>query len=210
MIPHIPRPHDIVKHVRKGVIHIGANIGQERDNYGKKFPVLWIEPQPQVFETLKTNVAKYPNQQCLKALIGEESDKEVKFFTANQTVRSSMYEFTQHHHRDPYFKQKEIIKMRTVRMDKLIDDGVVDLNKYDVLVTDVQGADYDVVKSFGDYIMKFRFLCCEVMIKPIYKNIALEKHLTAYLQTKGFKLITDYGLKRASYRDNIYFNLNLK
>ena len=40
----------------KGVIHVGANTGQEMELYAKyKLPVVWIEPIPEVFETLKQN-----------------------------------------------------------------------------------------------------------------------------------------------------------
>ena len=53
-----------------GVIHIGANTGQERDvyaHYGLR--VLWVEPIPTVFEELKENLNGYERQQALQALV---------------------------------------------------------------------------------------------------------------------------------------------
>lgn len=41
----------------KGIIHVGANTGQEMELYAKyKLPVVWIEPIPEVFETLQNNL----------------------------------------------------------------------------------------------------------------------------------------------------------
>ena len=120
-----------------------------------------------------------------------------------------MYPFTQFHHKESRFRQLPSIEMTTVRMDTLIAKGVVDISQYDVLVTDVQGADYDVVASFGEHVKQFRLLKCEVMTRPIYKNIKLEKQLTEYLSTQGFKLISNFGYNRGVSRDNIYLNTQL-
>lgn len=194
---------DICKLAKKGVIHVGANTGQEAKDYANRYPVLWVEPLPEVFATLTENVAQYPNQRCLNRLITLENDKEVKFFTANHHCRSSIYAFTNHHYSDTRFIEKPSVLLTGVRMDKLIDDGEVDITMYDTLVTDVQGADYDVVVSFGEHIRAFQYIRCEVMFKPIYKGIQLAPALTKYLATKGFKLKArfPYGPK---YGDYIY------
>ena len=48
-----------------GVIHVGANAGQERELYAKfGLRVIWIEPIPEVFEKLKMNVAKFSPAAC--------------------------------------------------------------------------------------------------------------------------------------------------
>ena len=49
-------PDKLLKKVR-GVIHVGANTGQEIQLYVKYgLSVVWIEPIPEVFETLKSNL----------------------------------------------------------------------------------------------------------------------------------------------------------
>src|SRR5262245_45342089 len=42
----------------KGIIHVGANVGQERDDYATYgLNVLWIEPIPWLFAQLKSRIA---------------------------------------------------------------------------------------------------------------------------------------------------------
>jgi hypothetical protein len=53
-----------------GIIHIGANSGQERElNASKGLPVLWIEPIPDIYEKLVSNLRNFPNQQAVQALL---------------------------------------------------------------------------------------------------------------------------------------------
>ena len=47
----------------KGVIHVGANAGQERGIYKHyNLEVIWIEPIPEVYETLKKNLQDFDRQ----------------------------------------------------------------------------------------------------------------------------------------------------
>lgn len=54
-----------------GVIHIGANEGQEREHYNKYGlqKVLWIEADPEAFKKLKKNISQYKNQTALNYLV---------------------------------------------------------------------------------------------------------------------------------------------
>lgn len=48
-----------------GVIHIGANTGQERDLYrSKNLQVLWVEPIPAVHGVLESNLTRLPSSEC--------------------------------------------------------------------------------------------------------------------------------------------------
>ncbi|GMR17054.1 MAG: hypothetical protein BMS9Abin32_108 [Gammaproteobacteria bacterium] len=49
-----------------GVVHVGANSGQERDLYALfDLPVLWVEPIAEVFRELQANIAGYPQQRAV-------------------------------------------------------------------------------------------------------------------------------------------------
>lgn len=62
-----------LKHIT-GVMHIGANTGQERDLYKKyNLNVLWIEPIPKIYEKLEKNIKGYKNQKAIKALITDKN-----------------------------------------------------------------------------------------------------------------------------------------
>src|SRR5665213_2643311 len=56
-----------------GVIHVGANTGQERDLYQSHgVGVVWVEPIPNVFDQLVKNIAAYPAQRAFKALLTDK------------------------------------------------------------------------------------------------------------------------------------------
>ena len=50
----------------RGVIHVGANTGRERDVYKKHgLRVLWIEANPEAFKVLFENIKNYKNQKAI-------------------------------------------------------------------------------------------------------------------------------------------------
>lgn len=179
--------HYIQKYSKSGIIHVGANTGQERELYSnmdKK--VLWIEPNQATYNILKTNIRHIPKQEALCALILDE-EKNVKFNISRQSGRSSIYDFTDHHFIDPNFKHSNTIMLPSIRLDSL------DLNDFDTLITDTQGADLNVIKSLGDCIIKFNLIICEVFFEECYKNITLASGYDDFLYKHGFKRVGEYG-----------------
>jgi hypothetical protein len=61
----------------RGVIHVGANSGQERDTYLRHgLSVVWIEAIAEVFEELLVNIKNHANQRAFCALLSDRDDKE--------------------------------------------------------------------------------------------------------------------------------------
>jgi hypothetical protein len=57
-----------------GVVHVGANVGQERALYERHgLDVVWLEPIPDVFAPLAANIAAFPRQ---RALVGLGTDRD--------------------------------------------------------------------------------------------------------------------------------------
>ena len=192
--------------IKKGVIHIGASWGQEREEYGG-LNVLWIEPLPHVFNQLTDNIKDLPNQKALKCLITHEDDKECEFYVSNQSPRSSVLKFTNHHFKDKSFSHTETLKIKSVRMDTLIDRLNINLSDYDGVVTDCQGSDYFVLKSFGSHLKHFSYIKSEVMTTEKYKGLKKEPEITDYLSSAGFSLISDNRYTpNGTQRDNVYQN----
>lgn len=196
----------IINKIKKGVIHIGGHKGQEREYY-KDFNVLWIEPIPDVFDLLVNNIKPYPSQTALNYLISDVDNKQFSFNVSNQSERSSFLQFTDFHFKDPNFQHTETLTLSSIRMDTLIKTHDINLNDYDVIVTDCQGADYFVLKSFGELINHFSYIKSEVMVSEIYKGLAKEEEVNNFLASCGFELISDLSYKvNKTQRDNIYKN----
>src|SRR5262245_63919006 len=89
------RTNYFLKHVR-GVVHIGANTGQERDIY-YDLPVLWVEPLEEAFTALQKNIAGYPKQQAYRYLLTDKDGIEYDFGVANNGGQSSsIFDFHLH------------------------------------------------------------------------------------------------------------------
>lgn len=87
---YILRKPDRILHHIDGIIHVGANSGQERHCYAKYgLPVIWIEAIPIVFATLQENIRPFPKQRAIQALLMDQDDKMVDFNVANNQGGSS-------------------------------------------------------------------------------------------------------------------------
>ena len=81
-----PGPNDYLRSC-SGVIHVGANTGQERYMYaGYRLRVIWIEPLPAQFERLKQNIKAHPNQIAINALITDRDDISTILHVSNKVI----------------------------------------------------------------------------------------------------------------------------
>src|SRR3954470_12158936 len=70
----------------RGIIHVGAHTGQERDAYGY-LPVVWVEALPQAWEVLRGRTADKPHQQAICRLVVDGGPH--KFGVASNAGQSS-------------------------------------------------------------------------------------------------------------------------
>lgn len=85
--------------VPRGIVHVGAHIGQEILEYKDYRPeiVVWIEADPQTYADLCDNIIQDwgPKQWCLNALVSDTDNEMVDFnIASNDSQSSSMFEFT--------------------------------------------------------------------------------------------------------------------
>ena len=114
-------PDSFLKHV-SGVIHVGANTGQERKFYADhNVNVLWLEPIPEVFEKLKENIKEYPNQKAYKYLVTDVDNKKYKFQIASNDGKSSSI-LTIGFHSDiwPHVRYERSILISSITLDSFV------------------------------------------------------------------------------------------
>jgi hypothetical protein len=90
-------PDRFLKRV-SGVIHIGANTGEDRDTYkAYGLRVIWIEPIPEVFEVLRANLEGYSGQLAFQALLTDRDNAEYEFhISSNGGASSSIFDLKMH------------------------------------------------------------------------------------------------------------------
>lgn len=186
LLPRVPT----VQFMRRitGLIHVGANSGQERDEYDQLgLDVLWIEADPDVFRRLCENINKYPRQRAINALVSNVDGAEVEFFVANNEGQSSsIFEFSGHARAWPevaYVGRRYLVGRR---LDRLIEEYQVPLERYQALVLDVQGAGLRVLEGATAILPAFSWIQLPVPDFEAYRGAPTLFEIASFLQRLGF------------------------
>ncbi len=191
----------------KGVLHLGANTGQEAETYDKLGikRVIWVEALLDIYHDLWTSVKKYPGHVALCACLGERNGDEVTFRRANNGSQSSSYlEFGTHARSYPGTVFVEEIKMRTVRLDTLLFEHKLEIETGWFLNIDVQGAELQVLRGMGDLLYCFGWAYIEVNDREVYKGCALVHEIDEYLFKYGFVRKETKWMGTAGWGDSIF------
>jgi len=190
-----------------GILHVGANTCQEKDIYEElKVPkVLWIEAIPLVYEIAKIGLEKYPNQKILNYCIGDEDEKEVEFNLSNNEYQSSSYlEFGVHQTIHPTVHFIDKVKMKTKRLDTLNKELNLNLENYDFINFDIQGAELQALKGMGELLHNVRYAYLEVNKKETYLGGALVYEIDEYLSKFGLIRVETSKYVGESWADALY------
>jgi FkbM family methyltransferase len=172
----------------RGVVHIGANAGQECRLYGvMELPALFVEALEGPFKTLVEEVVKYPNQRAFQYLLTDTDGAEYDFGIANNDGQSSsIFQFGDHVKLWPSVKYVDSVKLKSSTFKTMVERERIDLSSYDALVMDVQGAELLVLKGMRDCLDGFRFIRCETADFDVYRGCCQMKDLDEYLSPRGF------------------------
>jgi 2-O-methyltransferase len=174
----------------RGLIHVGANIGQERDLYASLgVSVLWIEPISEVFDALQRNIAGLPRQRALHRLVSDQDGNEYDFHIANNSGMSSSI-LQLHLHRDiwPEIVFDATVRLRSVTLDALVDRGEIDPAEFQALVLDTQGSELLILRGASRLLGGLQFVKTEAADFEVYADCAKVDDLVAYLRPHGFAL----------------------
>lgn len=188
----------------KGVLHIGANVGEEAPVYHELGieNVIWIEANDAIFHKLQENIRKYPGQVAIKACVGDE-EREVTFHVSNNgSQSSSVLELGTHKIAHPEVHYVDHVTMNMHRVDSFLDDQI--LKDYDFLNLDLQGAELMALRGMGDLLKNFKWAYLEVNKAELYKGCALIEDLDTYLLGYGFKRVETMWCSDTGWGDACY------
>lgn len=176
----------------KGVLHVGANIGEEAEVYHDlKIPrVSWIEANPEIYQRLKSNLNLYDGQQAFNYCIGDEDKDTVLHISNNGSQSSSILELGSHREAHPEVHYIANQPMKMHRLDTLFSQGKLPTaNMPDFLNCDIQGAELMAIKGLGSYIDSFKWMYLEVNKESLYIGCCIIDELDSYLGDHGFTRI---------------------
>lgn len=179
----------------KGIIQIGASSGQQVklfiDNNVKD--MILFEPCDKSFSELEQTAEPYKTQAniILSNYILSNKTEEVKFYIGQNEHNSSLLDL---HPQRPGLHQAinnhdryEIKK--SISLDDYFEQTKLDLDLYDFIFMDVQGAEHIVLEGALETLKKIKYVYLEVSFAEIYAGTMLYDDMVKYLATLGFEVV---------------------
>jgi FkbM family methyltransferase len=187
-----------------GVIHVGANLGQEREYYAAKdLEVLWVEPIPEVYEKLVELLRPFPKQKAVCRLVTDEDQKKYIFNIAdNGGASSSILEMKDHHKLWPEVSYTKSVELVGVTLEALMKETGMEIKKYQALILDTQGSEKLVLEGAAGILHHFKYIKVEVADFESYKGGVTLKEMDAMLEALHFtrtKLLKCVGSRKVGY-----------
>jgi FkbM family methyltransferase len=171
-----------------GIIHVGANLGQEREAYGSR-EVIWIEANPDMFALLQENLKEFPTQRAYQYAALDVDDAEYTFHIDDHwdMAASSIFPFKHHLdvHRDA--RMVRTIKVSSITIDTLMARHNEDPTRFQKMVVDVQGSDLLAMRGAVNTLKHMSEVQCEVSTTDLYDGGCTERQLQEFLGAQGFK-----------------------
>ena len=172
-----------------GVIHVGANAGQERAIYAKHdLDVIWIEPIPDVFLQLKRNLGGFSKQRAYQYLITDKDNEKYIFHVSdNNGASSSILELNAHKELWPTVSYQASIVLQSLTLASFVKKEGLDINEYDVLIIDTQGTELLVLKGAESLLGAFEYIQTEAPDFESYSGCCQIQDIEGFLNKYGFR-----------------------
>jgi FkbM family methyltransferase len=189
----------------KGVLHVGANVGEEApvyDELGIK-KVIWVEANEKLLPQLSAQCRKF-NHSYLHACISDVHGEEVTFNISNNAGQSSsILELGTHKTAHPEVHYVEKVTMLTKRLDCVF-NSPFDFHSYDFLNIDLQGAELKALRGMGELLHRFKWAYLEVNQAELYKGCALVEDIDMYMIGYGFRRAETKWCGNTGWGDALY------
>jgi FkbM family methyltransferase len=196
-----------------GILHIGAHTCEELQSYLQlgvnNNNIYWIEA---IQELVDAKIQQNANIKIYQAVISDKDDEEIIFnITRNahtgDSQSSSMLDFGSHAISHPQVKIVNKRKMKTSRMETVIERNNIDMSIVNFVNLDIQGVELRALKSMEKYLSNIKYIYTEVNTEQVYKDCDQMNDLTNYLKTLGFiltdtRIYKEYGWGDAFYIKN--------
>jgi len=173
-----------------GLIHVGANHGQEFEHYktAQASTVVYVEPIARIYHSLKARVEQEPGHHAIQALCSDRDGIEVTLNVANNDGQSSSL-FPLGRHQELYpavtYQSQESHVTRT--LDSVIAQDFPGV-PFNVLVIDTQGAELLVLKGATRLLEQLEAIHLEASEMPLYEGGCTWEEIKDFLRMHGFSL----------------------
>jgi FkbM family methyltransferase len=159
------------------VLHIGGHLAEEASLYRKKGiqRATFIEVDPEVFNEMLIVLERYPGYSGISAMLSNENSISEFFVASNEGASSSILEPERHLIQRPDIEFTKIKQVETFTLDSL------SLGRHELIVLDVQGAEFMVIQGGMETIKRAKAVWIEVNAGSMYKGDASSSDIVSIL-----------------------------
>jgi FkbM family methyltransferase len=195
----------------RGVIHVGAHEGQEFAHYercGIKRQV-WVEPQPDVFSRLKTNLPTRPDVHALNFACGATAGRaQMHVLAGNEGQSNSLLEPKEHLRVFSEFQKSGTIEVDVVPLDDLLERNGLAPSDFSLLSMDTQGFELEVLKGAPRVVAAVDAVVTEITEIELYAGCPRVRDLDAFLGDAGFRRVIS-RIGKQQFGDAMYVRATL-
>lgn len=178
----------------RGVVHVGAHLGQEYRSYVKHGVrrQVWIEPQPDVYARLLAALPGDDDVVAIEAACGAERGRAIMHrLQGNEGASNSLLEAGEalRAFLPPVDDARAggALEVEVVPLDELLPRHGLDASRYNVLVLDVQGYELECLRGAERFVGEHvECIGCEVSTAEVYVGGSLVGEIDAFLERRGF------------------------
>ena len=189
-----------------GILHIGAHDCEELSAYNScGVPTEntdWVEAMNIKIKQNKQRIGDKLNiYQCV---VYDENDKEVEFNITNNGESSSILPFGSHARNHPHVKVVYQETLKTTRLDKLIEDNQIPIEKLNFVNLDIQGVELRGLKSMEKHLQHVDYIYTEVNTEQVYQGCDEVDQIDEYLKQFGFERLATRVYEQYGWGDAFY------
>lgn len=190
----------------KSILHIGAHMAEEFDQYQRLQwgSVVWIEAQRELADKL-TQQFSGTNHRVIHAAVWDVDNLELNLNVTNNSQSTSLLKLGTHVEDYPDIKVSKVEIVKTSRIDSMFNNESIP----EFINIDIQGAEIQALKGFGELLHQVKYLYCEVNKREVYIGCAKVSAIDDYLESFGFERITTRWVPWKGWGDAFYINLSL-
>lgn len=168
----------------KGVIHVGLYDFIECGCYLKLVGdnVIGIEANPDIYQNMSKPVADKWGFKIFNEFTYKEDGVEKEFYLCPNGVGSSFYQG------QPEWGKVNSITVKTKTLSTIIEENNIDMNQYDFLNVDVEGAELDVLMGFEKHLDHINVIDIETTLDDRNNSGATHPVIVEWLGERGFEL----------------------
>lgn len=182
---------DLLRHVR-GVVQVGANVGDEADCWAALGvrSLIAFEPVPEAFTRLCANLRRYApagsHWQPVQLAVADRCG-QLEFWQGKETGNSSFFEL--HPDRSEFHRKNQHarrIVVPTTTLDTWFDEHPGMLADHNLMFLDVQGAEHLVIEGARRSLRSIDYVVMELSEAEIYTGTWTIARMDALMASCGF------------------------